>query len=87
MNFIEEINELLGIDSIDSDIYVTYMPSKGVVVQGYKKLLEISDQNIVVLGKNKRKVKVCGVALEILSLSPAEIVVRGKVERVEEVHE
>ena len=87
MSFLEEINEMLGIDKVTSDLCVTFMPSRGAVVQGYKKLQEIGEERLVVVAKNKRKISVCGKNLEIFSLAPAEIVVHGKVEKVEEFYE
>lgn len=87
MGFVQEINQLLGIDTLANDMYITFMVSKGAVVQGYKKLLEISDTKLVVLGKNKRKLQICGQSLEIFSLAPSEIVIHGKVSFVGELNE
>ena len=70
MGFVTEINELLGIDNIKNDLFITFMPSKGAVIQGYKKLLEITESTVVVVGNNKRKIKVTGLGLEIFSLAP-----------------
>lgn len=84
MSFLAEINELLNIDGISSDMCVTFMVSKGAVVQGYKKILSITDDKLVVMGKNKRKLAITGSNLEIYSLAKAEIVVRGKVQWVGE---
>ncbi len=81
---LDEINELLGIDKVSTDLLVTFMPSKGAIVQGYKKLQEITDTKLVVLAKNKRIIQICGTNLEIFSLAPSEIVVHGKVEWVGE---
>lgn len=85
MGFIQEFNELLGINGTEADMSVMFMVSKGAIVVGYKKLLEISNCHIVVMGKNKRKIKLEGVGLQITSLSPAEVVVNGKVLKVEEL--
>ena len=87
MSFEQEIKEMLKIDEALSDMYVTFVVSKGAVVQGYKKLLEISDTRLVVLGKNKRKLQICGNNLEIFSLAPSEIVVHGKITLVGEFNE
>lgn len=87
MSFLQEINNLLGIENISSDMCITFMPSKGAVVQGYKKLLEISDERLVIIGKNHRIIFLQGKNLEIYSLAPAEIVVHGKIELVGEKNE
>lgn len=86
MDFIQELDELLGI-SKSSDICVTFMVGSGAVVYGYKKLLEISDEKLIVLGKNKRKLSIIGKHITISSLSPSEIVLKGKIIRVEELDE
>lgn len=86
MDFIQELDELLNISN-SNDICVTFMVGSGAVVYGYKKLLEISEQNLVVLGKNKRKLKIVGKNLAIKSLAPSEIVIKGKIVCVEELNE
>lgn len=87
MGFIKEIYELLNVKEISSDMMITFMAGKGAVIQGYKKLLKISDEQIVVLGKNKRQIEVVGKNLEISSLAPSELVVLGKIISVGEYHE
>ncbi len=87
MSFITEINELLGIDNLNGDVFVTFMPSRGAVVQGYKKLQEIGEERLVVVAKNGRKIAVYGKNIEIFSLAPSEIVIHGKIEKVEEFYE
>lgn len=84
MSFLTEINELLNIDSISSDMCVTFMAGKGAVIEGYKKILNITDDCLVVVGKNKRKICVKGKNLVLHSLASSEIVVHGKIEWVGE---
>ena len=59
-NMFSEIYDLLGIDSIGTEMCVTFVMNKGAVVQGYKKVVSISDTNIIVIGKNKRKIELVG---------------------------
>ncbi len=87
MSFLTEINEMLGIDHISTDMCITFMIGKGAVVQGYKKILSISDSELIVAGKNKRIIKITGSNLEIFSLACSEIVLHGKIERIEECHD
>ncbi len=87
MSFLAEINELLGVSNLNADLFITFVPSKGAIIQGYKKLLEITDNRLIVLGKNKRKIEVLGINLEIFSLAPSEIVVHGKIVQVGELNE
>lgn len=87
MSFLSEIYEMLKISGKENDMNVWFMCSKGAVVQGYKKLLKISDQTIVVVGKNKRKIEVCGKFLEIESLAPSELCVSGKIESIRSIDE
>lgn len=86
MEFIQELDELLGISN-SNDICVTFMVGSGAVVYGYKKLLEISDEKLIVLGKNKRKLRISGKNLAIKSLAPSEIVIKGKIVCAEELNE
>lgn len=87
MSFINEINDMLGSSEIAGDLRITFVPSRGAVVQGYKKLQEISEERLVVVAANKRVIELVGKNLEIFSLAPSEIVVHGKVEAVREVYE
>lgn len=75
----EEIKEMLGLDSSPFDMTITFVMSKGAVIQGYKKILKIEPEKIVVLGKNKRIVDVAGKFMQIVSLAPSEIVVHGRI--------
>ena len=87
MAFFEEIKNLLGLDEKTSDILITYMPSKGAVVSGYKKILKIEQEYISILCHNKRIIYVEGKNLQISSLASGEIVIQGKVDYVGEKHE
>lgn len=84
MSFLTEINELLNIDNISSDMCVTFMVGKGAVIEGYKKILQITDESVLVMGKNKRKICVKGKNIQIHSLAAAEMVIHGKIEWVGE---
>ena len=76
---LSEIFDLLKINTLDGEMCVTFVSNRGAVIQGYKKILSIAEDNIVVVGKNKRKISVCGNYLEIFSLAPSEIVVHGRI--------
>ena len=76
---LSEIFEMLDIDATSGEMRVTFVANKGAVIQGYKKIVNILQDKIVVVGKNKRKIEVVGKYLEIFSLAPSEIVVRGKI--------
>lgn len=86
MDFIQEIDQMLGITN-SNDMCITFMVGSGAVVYGYKRLLEISNDQLVVMGKNKRKIKLTGQNMVIESLAPAEITIKGKVVCVEELNE
>lgn len=87
MGFWQEISDLLGLDFASRQPNITFIPQKGVVVHGYKKLLAISDTQILLSCKNKEKLKICGKNLQICSLSPEEIAIKGNVEMVGEAHD
>ena len=81
-----EIYEMLG-DDIGGRFCVTFVPGRSAVLQGYKKIVKISDEQIIVLLGNKKMVQVCGKYLSISSLAPSELVVKGKVEMEGEYYE
>ncbi len=87
MAFFEEIKEMLKLGDDYQDLLITFMPSKGAVIQGYKKILKIEEDYVSILAKNKRVIYVCGKNIEIASLSHAELVIFGKIEYVGEKHE
>ena len=87
MGFMKEIYELLNIKEISSDMMITFMVGKGIVIQGHKKLLKISEEQIIILGRNKRQIEIVGKSLEISTLASSELVVIGKIVRVGEYHE
>ena len=87
MSFLSEVYEMLNICGKEDDMCITIMASKGAVVQGYKKLLKIGQESIVVVGKNKRKIEVVGKFLQISSLAPSEISISGKIEMVKSIDE
>lgn len=78
----DEIFDLLGVDSLGDEMAVTFVANKGAVIQGYKKILSILEDSIIVVGKNKRQFEIVGKYLEIYSLAPSEIVVHGKIKGV-----
>lgn len=87
MSFFEEVKQMLKISDDYQDLLITYMPSKGAVVQGYKKILKIEEDYVSVLSKNKRVIYVYGKNLQISSLSFSELVIAGKIDYVGEKHE
>ena len=76
---LSEIFEMLDVDKTSGEMCVTFIANKGAVIQGYKKVVNILEDKIVVMGKNKRQIEVVGKYLEIFSLAPSEIVVHGKI--------
>jgi len=76
---LSEIFEMLNINSANGDMCVTFIACKGAIIQGYKKIVYIGENSIIVVGKNKRQMVIEGKYLEIFSLAPSEIVVHGRI--------
>ena len=83
MAFLDETASLLGIDEKTSTKTFLYVsPKRGVVVEGYKKIYELSDVKITLLCEDTLKVSVLGENLEIKEISHKELSIIGKVETV-----
>lgn len=56
---------------------------KGFAVTGYKKIVELSGEQIILSLPNKKRLKICGESLSISSLAESEIFVGGIVNSLE----
>ena len=79
MAFLEEIVLCFGIN--DCHVHLVY--PKGIVVSGYKKILELTSSKIVLSLANKNTICICGDELSIKSLAESEIFINGRVVSVE----
>ncbi|MBQ8468255.1 MAG: YabP/YqfC family sporulation protein [Clostridia bacterium] len=81
-----EIYDILGADLASRSCVIVTLGKKAII-QGYKKIAKISDEQVVLIEKNKKMFEISGKFLQISSLAPGELVVSGKIEHVGEYHE
>lgn len=80
MAFLDETAKLLGIDERTSAKTFLYLcAQKGVLVEGYKKIYELSNSKITLLCEDGKKVVITGENLEIKEISHKEITISGKI--------
>ena len=80
MGFIQENTSSLNILKFaKNDVSCYFVLSKGIVVEGYKKLLEISDIKVTLLLPSGEKLQISGENLSIKELAQNEITVCGEV--------
>ena len=79
MAFVDEINNLLGLNNSDpaSFCYVSF--DRGILIEGYKKILELSSTKICLLLENNNKLEIFGNNLTIKDISHKEISINGKI--------
>lgn len=80
------LNEQLGSlnisDLANESVCCTFILSKGVCVQGYKKIFELSNKKIVLMIKTGERLEISGENLEIKEIATSEISVSGVVKNI-----
>ncbi|MCL2061798.1 MAG: YabP/YqfC family sporulation protein [Firmicutes bacterium] len=86
MSFYQEIGNILGLDwaHIAGGYSLVNYNGEAVYIEGVKKLLVISDTEIIV-DTGKPRIRVSGEGLAIFSLEEKTMVVKGTINRTEEV--
>jgi len=80
MGFINETNKLLGIDkTLKNQTFCNVAPNYGVVIEGYKKIYELSKTKIVLICNDGKKVEIIGSNLIIKEVSFSELSVNGTI--------
>lgn len=80
MGFLKETTKLLGIDENATDtVFCHVYPPKAIVVEGYKKLYELSNTKISLLCEQYKKIDIVGEGLQIKELSYREIAITGNI--------
>ena len=83
MGFIKETSKLLGIsNNYSSETFCYLSHNHGIVVEGHKKILELSLEKIKVLCEDKLKIEILGNNLNIKEISFREICVTGKIKAI-----
>ena len=80
MGFIDETIKLLNIKEIkDTDSFCYLSFSHGIVIEGYKKIYEISKTKITVLLDNSKQLEIIGQNMIIKELSYKELSINGQI--------
>ena len=83
MGFINETIKLLGIDnSIKNQTFCYVSPKNGVIVEGYKKIYELSNTKITVFCEDGKKLEILGNNLSIKELSYKELSINGTINTI-----
>lgn len=83
MAFIDESTSSLSLKELAKNQVACYFAlGVGVVVDGYKKLFELSDTKIVLLLLDGKKLQLAGEKMIIKELSVSEITITGSVQSI-----
>ena len=78
MGFIDETKHLLGIDhTLKNQTLCQVSPNYGVLIEGYKKIYELSNTKIMVLCVDGKKLEIQGKNLKIKEISHKELSING----------
>ena len=77
--FIEELVSTLG--KGEWELQMVY--PKGLMVAGYKQIVELKDSKIVLGLPQKKRLSICGESLSILTLAESELFLSGKICSIE----
>lgn len=80
--FFEQLESLNISDLAKESVFCTLILGKGICVQGYKKILELSCTKIVLLLKTGERLEILGNNLEIKEIATSEISVSGTVKNI-----
>lgn len=83
MGFINETANLLGLDFSNTNQTFCYVsPNNGVVIEGFKKIFELSKEKIVVLCEDKKRLEILGNNLFIKEISFKELAINGVISTI-----
>lgn len=83
MGFLDETINLLGINNLSSEHAFCYVSaSKGMIVEGYKKIYELSQTKITLYCEQGKKIDIFGNNLKIKELSHKEICITGTISSI-----
>ena len=77
--FIEELAAGLG----KGEWMAQIVYPNGLMITGYKQIVEMTDDKIVLGLPQKKRLVVCGQSLSILTLAESEIYLKGKLKAIE----
>jgi len=78
MAFVDELNNLLGLEGKPNTVcHIVF--DKGVLIEGYKRIFELSSTKILVLLENNNQIEIIGNNLKIKEISHKELSINGKI--------
>ena len=78
MAFLDETAKLLGLEPKFDKTCLYVSPQKGVVVEGYNKIVELAPTKVVLLIEDAKQLIILGNNLEIKEISYKELTIRGE---------
>ncbi len=83
MTFSDETKNHLGTfaDNVN-DVVCTFSLANGITVEGYKKILELSDNKIVLLCQNATRIQILGTNFCIEEIAFGEICISGQIDSI-----
>ncbi|MBQ7466898.1 MAG: YabP/YqfC family sporulation protein [Clostridia bacterium] len=86
MSFFDETQESLHLikDNIN-DVVCTFSLSSGITVEGYRKILELSDTKVVLLCQNAIKLQILGTDFCVQEIAHGEICLSGQIDSIMKV--
>lgn len=81
MSFFNEVISLLGIDAqmLAAGYQIVNYNGEAVYVEGYKKVLSIAENEIILELRKGKKISLQGEGLNVFSLEDTTIIVKGKI--------
>ena len=86
MSFFNETQESLKLLNGDiNDVICTFSFSGGITIEGYKKILELSETRVVLLCSNAIKLQILGSNFCVQEIANSEICLSGSIDSIMKV--
>ena len=83
MGFFNETMKLLGIDNtLKNQTFCYVSPENGVVIEGYKKIYELSNTKISLICEDGKHLEILGAKLSIKEISHKELSINGTINTI-----
>lgn len=79
MSFFNESIKTLCINNSPNLLYCQVFPDKGITIDGYKKIIELSNSKIIILSEQSKKIEILGRDLLIKEISNRELNIAGTI--------
>ena len=85
MSFYDEVEKLFNVEQIQAEFNITIIGMKIVIINGYKKIVSFSDNEIVLKLKGGSDILIKGIKMVVKHLAKAEVVIDGELLSIERV--